>query len=83
MENSTPASVPVNVAYFSDGNFLRDLGKLEGKMDALEKRVEKRVEKQDKFADDINAIKEWKAMVIGGSAVVSAICSAVVVWLVK
>ena len=79
MENSTPASVPVNVAYFSDGNFLRDLGKLEGKMDALEKRVEK----QDKFADDINAIKEWKAMVIGGSAVVSAICSAVVVWLVK
>lgn len=37
MENSTPASVPVNVAYFSDGNFLRDLGKLEGKMDALEK----------------------------------------------
>ena len=79
MENSTPASVPVNVAYFSDGNILRDLGKLEGKMDALEKRVEK----QDKFADDINAIKEWKAMVIGGSAVVSAICSAVVAWLVK
>lgn len=76
MENSSPAPVQPNVAYFSDGNILRDIGKLEGKVDALKERVDK----HEKFVDEL---KEWKSKVIGGCVVASAVFSFVATWILK
>ncbi len=76
MENSSPAPAQPNVAYFSDGNILRDLGKLEGKVDSLKERVDK----HEKFVDEF---KDWKAKIIGGCVVVSAVFSVIATWLLK
>ena len=66
MENSSPSPAQANVAYFSDGSVLRDLGKLEGKLEALEKRVES----HDRLAKEISELKEWRAWIKGGIALV-------------
>ncbi len=66
MENSSPAPVQPNVAYFSDGNILRDLGKIEGKLESLEKRVDK----HDGLGKEISDLKEWRAWIKGGAAAV-------------
>lgn len=37
MENSSPT--PTNVAYFSDGNVLRDMGRAEGRLDGHDREL--------------------------------------------
>ncbi len=79
MENSTPTPVQSNVAYFSDGNILRDLGKLEGKLESLEKRVET----HDKLAKEIGELKEWRAWVKGGIAIMGIVSGIVLPLIMK
>ena len=44
-ENSSPDSVaPQNVTFFSDGNVLRDIGKIEGRLDGVEKSIPRQQE---------------------------------------
>lgn len=66
-ENSSPNSVaPQNVAYFSDGNILRDLGRLEARIDAHDKEFEK----LNELSKEVSKLKEWRAYLLGGVAVV-------------
>lgn len=70
MENSSPNSAaPQNITYFSDGNVLRDIGKLEGRIDGHDKDIER----LNKFGEDITKLKEWRSYLMGGAAILSII----------
>lgn len=69
-ENSSPNSVaPQNVTFFSDGNVLRDIGKLEGRIDGHDRDIER----LGKFGEDISKLKEWRAYIMGVAAAMSAV----------
>ena len=68
-ENSSPNSVaPQNVTFFSDGNVLRDIGKIEGRLDGHDKDIARLA----KFGDDIAKLKEWRSYIMGIAAAMSA-----------
>nr|DAH64570.1 MAG TPA: Hemolysin [Caudoviricetes sp.] len=79
MRNSPPPFQENNMAFFSDGNVLKDIGKLEGRLDSLEKRVDG----HEKFAEEITKLKEFRSMMLSGVAVISAIISALVTYFTK
>lgn len=69
-ENSSANSTaPQNIAYFSDGNVLRDIGKLEGRLDSHDKEIER----LGKFGEDIAKLREWRAYTMGAAALASVI----------
>lgn len=75
-ENSSPNSpAPQNITYFSDGNVLRDLGRFEGRLDGHDREIKECKDDISKIRDSVSKLKEWKAFIIGGAAVVSAIAS--------
>lgn len=62
-QNSSPnSSAPNNVAYFSDGNVLRDIGRLEAK-----------VERISELEKDVSKLKEWRSYMMGLAAAASFI----------
>lgn len=72
-QNSSPNSVaPQNITYFSDGNVLRDLGRLEARVDALTKDIER----LSKYGDRIEALVKWQYTIAGGAVVLSLLLSA-------
>ncbi len=75
-ENSSPnSSAPNNITYFSDGNILRDLGKFEGRLDGHDREIKECKDDIKKVADSVAKLKEWRAFIVGGAAVVAAIAS--------
>ncbi len=68
------------MTYFSDGNVLKEIGKLEGRLDSLEKRADS----HEKFAEEEKTkLKEFRSMMLSGVAIISAIISALVTYFTK
>lgn len=83
-QNSTPfSSAPQNVAFFSDGNVLRDLGKIEARLDGHDREIKECKDELGKVRDAVAKLKEWKAFLIGGAAVVAAVASWITSLLLK
>jgi hypothetical protein len=75
-QNSTPYSgAPQNVPFFSDGNVLRDIGKIEARLDGHDRDLKDCKDEIGKLRDAVAKLKEWKAFIIGGAIVVAAIAS--------
>lgn len=75
-QNSAPNSAaPQNITYFSDGNVLRDLGRIEARLDGHDREFKECKDELDKIRDAVAKLKEWKAFLIGGSVVVAAAAS--------
>lgn len=83
-ENSSPnSSAPLNVAYFSDGSVLRDLGKLEGNIESMQGSIsdlkndvrtlkeQVRVSPSDfqKVKNDVDKLTRWRSYILGAAAV--------------
>lgn len=73
MENSSPT--PTNVAYFSDGNVLRDMGRAEGRLDGHDRELKEIKDAIKTLSESVAKLKEWKAFLIGGALVVSSVAS--------
>ena len=73
--DSQNSPAPRNIAYFSDGNVLRDLGRFEGRLDAHDREISDCKQDLRKLKDAVSKLQEWKAFIIGGAAVVAGIAS--------
>ena len=74
MENSSPNSAPPqNMAYFSDGNVLRDIGNAEGRLNGHDREFREVKDELSKIRSDISALREWRAYLTGGIAVASVL----------
>ena len=83
-ENSSLNSpAPPNIAYFSDGNVLRDIGRIEARLDAHDREIKECKDELGRLRDSVSKLKEWKAFIIGGAVVISAIASGLTTWLLK
>lgn len=83
-ENSSLNSpAPQNIAYFSDGNVLRDIGRIEARLDAHDREIKECKDELERLRDSVSKLKEWKAFIIGGAVVISAIASGLTTWLLK
>ena len=56
MENSSPT--PTNVAYFSDGNVLRDMGRAEGRLDGHDRELKEIKDSLKALSDSVAKLKE-------------------------
>lgn len=75
-QNSTPFSnAPQNVAFFSDGNVLRDLGKIEGRIEGHDRELKECKDEIGKIRESVALLKEWRAYVLGGAGVIALIVS--------
>jgi hypothetical protein len=81
MENSSPT--PTNVAYFSDGNVLRDMGRAEGRLDGHDRELKEIKDSLKALSDSVAKLKEWKAFIIGGSVVIGSVASLVTTLITK
>lgn len=83
-ENSSLNSpAPQNIAYFSDGNVLRDIGRIEARLDAHDREFKECKDDLKIVKESVAKLKEWKAFIIGGAVVISAIASGLTTWLLK
>lgn len=83
-QNSTPYSnAPQNVAFFSDGNVLRDLGKIEARLDGHDRELKECKDEIGKIRESVAQLKEWRAYVLGGAGAIAIIVSAVISLLFK
>ena len=75
-ENSSPNSpAPQNITYFSDGNLLRDMGRVEARLDAHDREFKECKDDLKIVKESVAKLKEWKAFIIGGAIVVAAVAS--------
>ena len=60
-ENSSLNSpAPQNIAYFSDGNVLRDIGRIEARLDAHDREIKECKDELGRLRDSVSKLRNGK-----------------------